>query len=162
MRTPTRTSFRRRASSAAVTAFCALAVLLALVPLGWILFFVLSQGLPALDLAFFTHLPKPVGEVGGGMANALAGTGVLLGLAALLAVPLGILCGMYVAEYRRTYLATAVRSAGSPSTRSIRAGSRSAALKTACSTDFGAPIVRAKSVPCPKGTSARAASLPDR
>lgn len=106
-----RTSLRRRASSAAVTVFCGLAVLLALVPLGWILFFVVRQGLPALDLAFFTHLPKPVGEAGGGMANALAGTGVLLGLAALLAVPLGILCGMYVAEYRRTWLATAVRSA---------------------------------------------------
>ncbi|HEX5042669.1 MAG TPA: phosphate ABC transporter permease PstA [Candidatus Polarisedimenticolaceae bacterium] len=106
-----RTSFRRRASSAVVTAFCGLAVVLALVPLGWILFFVVRQGLPALDLAFFTHLPKPVGEAGGGMANALAGTGVLLGLASLLAVPLGILCGMYVAEYRRTWLATAVRSA---------------------------------------------------
>ena len=106
-----RTSLRRRASSAAVTAFCGLAVLVALVPLGWILFFVVRQGVPALDLAFFTHLPKPVGEPGGGMANALAGTGVLLGLAALLAVPLGILCGMYVAEYRRTWLATAVRSA---------------------------------------------------
>jgi phosphate transport system permease protein len=106
-----RTSLRRRASSAAVTAFCALAVVVALVPLGWILFFVVRQGLPALDLAFFTHLPKPVGEAGGGMANALAGTGVLLGLASLLAVPLGILCGMYVAEYRRTWLATAVRSA---------------------------------------------------
>ena len=111
MRGVTRTSFRRRASSAAVSAFCALAVLMALVPLGWILFFVVSRGLPALDLAFFTHLPKPVGEAGGGMANALAGTGVLLGLAALFAVPLGILCGMYVAEYRRTWLATAVRSA---------------------------------------------------
>jgi phosphate transport system permease protein len=94
-----------------VTVFCALAVLLALVPLGWILFFVVSRGLPALDLAFFTHLPKPVGEAGGGMANALAGTGVLLALAALFAVPLGILCGMFVAEYRRSWLATTVRSA---------------------------------------------------
>lgn len=111
MRSHTQTSFRRRASSAAVSFFCGLAVVLALVPLGWILFFVVRQGLPALDLAFFTHLPKPVGETGGGMANALAGTGVLLGLAALLAVPLGILCGMYVAEYRRTWLATGVRSA---------------------------------------------------
>jgi len=107
----TRTSLRRRASSAAVSVFCALALLVALIPLAWILFFVVRRGLPALNLAFFTHLPKPVGEAGGGMANALAGTGVLLGLASLLAVPLGILCGMYVAEYRRTWLATAVRSA---------------------------------------------------
>jgi len=111
MAASTQTSLRRRASSAAVSVFCALALLLALIPLAWILFFVVRRGLPALDLAFFTHLPKPVGEAGGGMANALAGTGVLLGLASLLAVPLGILCGMYVAEYRRTWLATAVRSA---------------------------------------------------
>jgi phosphate transport system permease protein len=108
---PTRTSLRRRAASTAVAGFCGLAVLLALVPLVWILTFVVRQGLPALDLAFFTHLPKPVGEPGGGMANALVGTLILLGLAACFAVPLGILCGMYVAEYRRTWLATAVRSA---------------------------------------------------
>jgi phosphate transport system permease protein len=111
MALPTRTSLRRRATSTAVAAFCGLAVLLALVPLVWILSFVVRQGLPALDLAFFTHLPKPVGEPGGGMANALVGTLMLLGLAACFAVPLGILCGMYVAEYRRTWLATAVRSA---------------------------------------------------
>ena len=111
MALPTRTSLRRRAASTAVAGFCGLAVLLALVPLVWILSFVVRQGLPALDLAFFTHLPKPVGEPGGGMANALVGTLMLLGLAACFAVPLGILCGMYVAEYRRTWLATAVRSA---------------------------------------------------
>lgn len=111
MALPTRTSLRRRAVSTAVAGFCGLAVLLALVPLVWILTFVVRQGLPALDLAFFTHLPKPVGEPGGGMANALVGTLMLLGLAGCFAVPLGILCGIYVAEYRRTWLATAVRSA---------------------------------------------------
>lgn len=106
-----RTSFRRRAVSAAVTTCCALAVVVALVPLAWILSFVLRQGVPALDLGFFTHLPKPVGEPGGGMANALVGTLIVLGLAAAFAVPLGILCGMYASEYRRSWLATAVRSA---------------------------------------------------
>ena len=57
MAASTQTSLRRRASSAAVSVFCALALLLALIPLAWILFFVVRRGLPALDLAFFTHTP---------------------------------------------------------------------------------------------------------
>jgi len=90
-------------------AFCALAVVAALVPLGFILFFVVSRGISALDLAFFTQTPKPVGEPGGGMANAMVGTVILIGMAALMAVPVGILSGIYVSEYRRSPLASAVR-----------------------------------------------------
>ena len=71
------------------SARAALAVLLALVPLAFILFFVISQGVQALNLDFFTHMPRPVGEPGGGMANAIVGTLILTGLAALLAVPIG-------------------------------------------------------------------------
>jgi phosphate transport system permease protein len=52
-----------------------------------------------VDLAFFTHLPKPVGEPGGGMANAIVGTLVLLGLASLIGVPVGVLGGVYLSEY---------------------------------------------------------------
>ena len=77
-------------------AFCALAVVSALIPLGFILFFVLSRGISALDLAFFTQTPKPVGEAGGGMANAMVGTLILIGMAAAMAVPVGILSGIYV------------------------------------------------------------------
>jgi phosphate transport system permease protein len=106
-----RTYARRRAISAGLVAFCAASVLLALVPLVMILFFVLSRGLPALDLAFFTQMPKPVGEPGGGMANAMIGTLILIALAATLAVPVGIVCGVYIAEYKRTRLASTVRFA---------------------------------------------------
>ena len=100
---------RRKVVSGAVVAFCAAAVVLALIPLGFILFFVIGHGLPALSAAFFTQLPKPVGEPGGGMANAIAGTLILIGLAAGIAVPIGIVSGIYVSEYRKTSLASAVR-----------------------------------------------------
>ena len=102
---------RRKAISGLVVGFCAASVVLALIPLGFILTYVIKSGLPALSLAFFTQMPKPVGEAGGGMANAIAGTLILVGLAALIAVPIGIVSGIYVSEYRRTALASAVRFA---------------------------------------------------
>jgi phosphate transport system permease protein len=100
---------RRKAVSGLVVGFCAASVVLALIPLGFILTYVIRNGLPALSLAFFTQMPKPVGEPGGGMANAIAGTLILVGLAALVAVPIGIVSGIYVSEYRKTRLASAVR-----------------------------------------------------
>jgi phosphate transport system permease protein len=86
-------------------------VLVALVPLVLILFFVISQGVQALTPAFFTMLPKPVGEPGGGMLNAFVGTLILTGLASLLAVPIGVLSGVYMSEYAGTRLAMATRFA---------------------------------------------------
>jgi len=102
---------RRRLISRLVTGFCAMAVLLALLPLGLVLFFVVSQGIQALNLDFFTHMPQPVGEAGGGMANAIAGSLIVTGLGALFAVPVGILCGVYAAEFAGSRLASAVRFA---------------------------------------------------
>jgi phosphate transport system permease protein len=76
----------------------ALASLRVVAPLLLIFGFLLYQGASALSLDFFTRLPKPVGEPGGGMANAILGSLILLGLAAALGLPLGILGGMYLAE----------------------------------------------------------------
>ena len=59
----------------------------------------LCSGVGSLNLAFFTNLPKPVGETGGGMVNAIVGSGELLALAAILGVPIGVLGGVYLAEY---------------------------------------------------------------
>ena len=101
----------RKLMSSLFVAFCAGAVLLALVPLGMILFFVVSQGVQALDVAFFTHMPAPVGEQGGGMANAIVGTLLLTGLGSLLAMPIGILSGVYMAEFAGTRFAAAIRFA---------------------------------------------------
>jgi phosphate transport system permease protein len=90
---------------------CGLAVLLALVPLALILFFVAARGVQALNLEFFTTMPRPVGEPGGGMLNAFVGTLILTGLASTIAVPIGILSGIYMSEYASTRVATATRFA---------------------------------------------------
>lgn len=103
--------FRRKLVSNLFVGFCAAAVLLALIPLAMILFFVLSQGVQALNLEFFTNMPKPVGEAGGGMANAIAGTLMLTLLGSLMAIPIGVLSGVYMSEYAGTRLASTIRFA---------------------------------------------------
>jgi phosphate transport system permease protein len=107
----TRGTRRRKLVSSMFVAFCAASVLLALVPLAFVLFFVVSQGIQSLNLAFFTHMPTPVGEPGGGMANAIVGSLILVGLGALFAVPTGILSGIYMSEYAGTRFASLVRFA---------------------------------------------------
>ena len=102
---------RRKLLSSLFVGFCAGAVLLALIPLALILFFVISRGILSLNLAFFTHMPTPVGEAGGGMANSIVGTLMLSGLAALMAVPIGVISGIYMSEYAGTRFAAAVRFA---------------------------------------------------
>jgi len=102
---------RRKIVSAIAVALCGLAVVLALIPLAMILFYVLSHGLGAINLDFFTKMPKPVGEIGGGMANAIVGTLILIGLAALFAVPTGVICGIHLAEYPRSRFSSVVRFA---------------------------------------------------
>ena len=77
------------------------AVLLALIPVVLIVAFVVKQGVRSLDWAFFTQMPKPVGETGGGMANAMVGTLILCGIAASIAVPVGILSGDLHRRIRR-------------------------------------------------------------
>ena len=74
---------RRKIISRIFEILCAVAVLVALLPLALILFYVVKEGFGALNWAFFTQMPKPVGEPGGGMANAIVGTLILIGLAAL-------------------------------------------------------------------------------
>ena len=65
--------YRRRGLSALMISLSVLSVIAALVPVGMILFFVVGKGIGAISLDFFTHMPKPVGETGGGMANAILG-----------------------------------------------------------------------------------------
>ena len=102
---------RRKFISSVFVAFCAGSVLLALVPLALVLFFVVSQGVQSLNLNFFTHMPAPVGEAGGGMANSIAGSLILVSLGGLFAVPVGIMSGIYMSEYAGTRFASLVRFA---------------------------------------------------
>ena len=106
----THTAWRKAVSSAFVF-FCVGAVLVALVPLALILFFVIKEGIQALNLDFFTHMPRPVGELGGGMANAIVGSLIITGLGALFAIPIGIMSGVYMSEYAGTTLAATIRFA---------------------------------------------------
>src|ERR1700677_5398950 len=79
-------------------------------PLIAIFGYLLYKGASSLNLAFFTQIPKPVGEVGGGMANSILGSGFLLAIASLMGVPIGIAGGIYIAEFgRNKRLANMVR-----------------------------------------------------
>ncbi|HKX19686.1 MAG TPA: phosphate ABC transporter permease PstA [bacterium] len=93
-----RSARRRRVNDQIMGWACLVAVLLAVAPLASVLGYVVLQGAGALNLAFFTHLPAPVGEPGGGMANSILGTLTLIGLASCLGIPVGILGGLYLAE----------------------------------------------------------------
>ncbi len=92
-----------------VTGLCICAALLAIIPLGSVLFYVTKQGIGAVNWDFFTKLPKPVGETGGGMAHAIVGTLTILGIACLIGVPTGILGGIYLAEFGGTRFSKIVR-----------------------------------------------------
>ena len=89
----------RTIKSAIVSALSFIAAILVVAPLGFVFFHLLRSGASAVNLSFLTQLPKPVGEAGGGMVNAIVGTGQLLGIAALIGVPVGVLGGVYLAEY---------------------------------------------------------------
>ncbi|MCX5891431.1 MAG: phosphate ABC transporter permease PtsA, partial [Deltaproteobacteria bacterium] len=89
----------RRLTNAGVSALATLSAILGMVMLAWILGVVIIRGLGAFNLAFFTELPTPPGLEGGGLANAMIGTVVLTLLATLVAVPLGLLAGVYLAEF---------------------------------------------------------------
>ncbi len=103
-------TLRRSGTDYVVTGVAILSTVVVLVPLVAILGYLIYKGASSLNLAFFTHAPVPVEETGGGMANAIAGSGVILGLASLLGIPLGIGAGVYLAEYARgTWLGAAVR-----------------------------------------------------
>src|SRR6267142_3295223 len=104
-----RTAPRRKLWNAAMIAACYVAAAIVVLPLGLIVAHLLSKGLRALNWAFFFHMPKPVGEAGGGMANAIVGTLIMVGLGSLLAVPVGVASGIYLAEYGRGRFATIVR-----------------------------------------------------
>jgi phosphate transport system permease protein len=84
--------------------------ILVMTPLIAIFAYLLFKGASSLNLAFFTQVPKPVGEIGGGMANSIVGSGVLLAIASLMGVPIGIAAGIYIAEFgRNKRLANMVR-----------------------------------------------------
>ena len=101
----------RRLLSHVVIVSCGASVIVALVPLAFVLFYVISQGIASLNVAFFTETPRPLGESGGGMAHSILGSIIVTGLGAVFAIPIGIMSGIYAAEYSGTRMAAAARFA---------------------------------------------------
>jgi len=91
----------RQASDWVVTGLAVLSTFLVVAPLVAILTYLIYRGASSLNWAFFTQVPAPVGESGGGMANSIVGSAVILGLASSMGIPVGIAAGVYLAEYAR-------------------------------------------------------------
>jgi phosphate transport system permease protein len=89
----------RRWKSRLITFAMGLSAAVVMTPLFLVLYFLIREGASSLDWNFFTQLPKPTGETGGGMANAIVGTITLLAMAAVIGVPVGVMGGIYLAEY---------------------------------------------------------------
>jgi phosphate transport system permease protein len=102
-------SWRRRAVDHVMTGVAMLTVALVLLPLFAIFAYLVYKGIGSINWAFLTQTPKPVGESGGGMANAIIGSGLILAIASLMGVPLGIGAGIFLSEYGRNRYGDAVR-----------------------------------------------------
>ncbi len=102
-------SLWRRVTDHVMTGVAVLTVILVLVPLFAIFAYLVYRGIGSINWAFLTQTPKPVGEAGGGMANAIVGSVFILGLASVLGVPLGVGAGIYLAEFGRNRFGDAIR-----------------------------------------------------
>ncbi|MGA2643589.1 MAG: phosphate ABC transporter permease PstA [Candidatus Sulfotelmatobacter sp.] len=102
-------ALRRRITDHAMTGVAVLTVILVLVPLFAIFAYLVYRGVGSINWAFLTQTPKPVGEAGGGMANAIVGSAFILALASILGVPIGVGAGIYLAEFGRNRFGDVIR-----------------------------------------------------
>jgi len=102
-------SLRRRVVDHTMTGLAVATVVIVLAPLIAIFGYLVYRGVGSINWAFLTQLPKPVGESGGGMANAIVGSVLILGIASIIGVPFGVGAGIYLAEFGRNRLGSAIR-----------------------------------------------------
>jgi phosphate transport system permease protein len=102
-------SLRRRITDHAMTGLAVLTVFTVLAPLIAIFGYLVYRGIGSISWSFLTHMPTPVGEPGGGMANAIVGSMMILGIASIIGVPFGIGAGIYLAEFGRNRLGSVIR-----------------------------------------------------
>lgn len=100
---------KRKIINSLMISLCILAGVITILPLLYIFFYTTRSGISSLNLDFFTQLPAPVGEEGGGMANAIVGSVVLISIGAVIGVPIGILSGIYITEYSKSVISTIVK-----------------------------------------------------
>ena len=102
-------SLSRRVTDRVMTGLAVLTVFIVLTPLVAIFGYLVYRGIGSISWTFLTHMPKPVGEPGGGMANAIVGSMMILGIASIIGVPFGIGAGIYLAEFGRNRLGSVIR-----------------------------------------------------
>src|ERR1700757_1840088 len=102
-------SLRRRVTDHAMTAVAVSTVVIVLAPLIPLFGYLIYRGVGSINMGFLTQTPKPVGEVGGGMANAIAGSVFILAIASIIGVPFGVGAGIYLAEFGRNRFGSAIR-----------------------------------------------------
>ncbi len=100
---------RRKFINFFMLSICSLSALLTIIPLISIFFYIISQGISNINIDFLTKLPKPVGEPGGGIGNAIIGTLILIALSSIWAIPLSILGGIYLSEFGNNKLSNIIR-----------------------------------------------------
>ncbi len=100
---------RRKLVNSLMISLCVLAGFVTIIPLIYIFFYTTQSGISSLNVDFFTQLPKPVGEEGGGMANAILGSLILITIGGLIGIPVGVLAGIYISEYSKSFLASIVK-----------------------------------------------------
>jgi len=101
--------YKRKLTSLLMMSLTSIAVLVAVIPLVLIFYYTISKGVAYLNLDFFIHMPKPVGESGGGMANAIVGTLILIGIGGAIGIPVGVMTGTYLSEFGNNKFGFVVR-----------------------------------------------------
>ncbi|HKJ81771.1 MAG TPA: phosphate ABC transporter permease PstA [Ignavibacteriaceae bacterium] len=99
----------RKAKSRLMVFLSLLCLVLVIVPLVMILYYTVSKGINYINWDFFTKMPAPVGEAGGGMANAIVGTGILVAIGSLMGIPIGVMAGIYLADKEKSVFASTTR-----------------------------------------------------
>ena len=92
-----------------MSTLCVISLILVIIPLVLILYYTVSKGIKFINWDFFVNMPKPVGEPGGGMANAIVGTGIMVAIGSLLGIPTGVMAGIYLADKEKSIFASTTR-----------------------------------------------------
>lgn len=100
---------KRKITSAVMMSLSLVATLIAVIPLVFIFYYTISKGITYLNIDFFVAMPKPVGESGGGMANAIVGTLMLIGIGGAIGIPVGVMSGTYLSEFGNNKFGATVR-----------------------------------------------------
>jgi phosphate transport system permease protein len=99
----------RKLTNHLMTFMMGLSALICLIPLFLVIYHLLKMGLSSLNLGFFIHNPKPMGEIGGGMLNAITGTFIMVGTASIFGIPIGIIGGVFLNEFKHSSFAYFIR-----------------------------------------------------